>query len=171
MTRIRIRTLSSGINEYLPKAAIVTFTPWAGYGKHLVVDDEKIIFPDPFDVKIDGKAVQEIILRPTNQFWCWKIEVKGDKKPDFAKYYVVPDADVLDFEDLVEVDPKTFAAVTLPPTTQQLIHDSNEVLQSVLERTVTATVDPDDTNVLLLTFPVYMQSKTQPNLLVLPVGE
>ena len=97
-----------------------------------------------------------------------KQEEQNDKKK-LTKYVSIPDQTEVDFADLVVVDPKTFVPVDVPPNTQQLLEEANDVLTEVKSRTVTAYPDPNDPGALILSYPLYLLDENDSHILVLPV--
>lgn len=170
MTVILVRTLVSGITNPIPKAAKITFTPWGGYRSVTRIEDTDIIFPKPTTVDIAASGVTRIPIEATTSEWCWNVSVEINGHRPYSRFFLVPDVAEIEFEDLVEVDPKTYEPIETPSNTRQLLDEANLILESVLERTLTATVDPNDPDVLILDFPSYMLSAADRNVLVIPVG-
>jgi len=108
----------------------------------------------------DGRAA--VNLTATSPDQAWKIVEAGQIAAAATRFVqVVGDAN---FIDLLDVDPKT-----LEPTTENLA-GWQAALDEIRSRTVTATIDPENADLLILTYPAFMLDPDDPNILILPIG-
>ncbi|WP_104084261.1 hypothetical protein [Cryobacterium sp. Y11] len=116
---------------------------------------------------VDGAAAVELSTTGVNQ--AWKIE-EGGGIAGRRTVYVAVTGDAV-FTDLVIVDPATLQPlVEVPPTVAELLDESKAILEAAIARTVTATVDPADPDVILLDYPSFMLDPNDNLILNLTLG-
>lgn len=104
------------------------------------------VTPAPFDVVLLAGAA-DVTLAPTGDGWAWRVDESVDGIKDESYFVVVPDAPgPLDDADLVRVNPGTLAPHAAPEAAWWA---SLEQLR--VQAAGGFTVDPADTDVLLIT--------------------
>lgn len=166
MPRIDLRTLARELQpELVPAAATLSVQAWAGSKPFTEVAGEKVIVSPPQQVIFqDGTPSREIVLEPTLGAFCYRLTLKRSGTVLIDWYVEVPDVDEVAFGDLQQVDPATFEPVEnvlagWETTRVEVLGARDETVAAaadIRDRTMTATVDPDDPDVLILTFPAYM---------------
>ena len=116
---------------------------------------------------VAGRATVDLTVTGPNQ--CWEVAERGAIAYPQTRYVLV-DQDA-NYDDLVDVDPATLAPlVDVPPSLADLLAQAEEILETATSRTVTATIDPTDAAVLVLTYPTFMLDPDDPLVLILPIG-
>ena len=119
---VRLTTASSGAvaSGWVPADEVAAVghlecRPWApdadGARLHLEAPD-RLLLPAGFTVRlVAGEAL--LHLAPTGAGWCWQIIERTPRGK--TRYVLVPDSPtVVDYADLVDVDPLTLAATAEP---------------------------------------------------------
>ncbi|MDF2045166.1 hypothetical protein P2P98_03250 [Microbacterium sp. Kw_RZR3] len=171
---VKFQAVQAGATLMGGKVDLVSYT---------TVDGEKITFSPEVEMKlINGVLTVPVNLEPTDGSWGWSVKVSiisGRHHKTWLKGVPVrPDGVVVPFGDLPNLDPATLqptedvldAWATVRAETFQarddteglrdetltLRDEAREALAEVEVRTLTATPDPDDPTVLILTFPSFM---------------
>lgn len=148
-------------------------TYWDARGPHVQVAGEGITFPRTFTIEIiDGIPVEPIELTPTDGrhgvSWVVKDDIVGHRLERFTE---IPNVPEVDFGDLVDVDPRTFQpSASAVAAWVAAIAEVAAIRNDVLARTLTATPDPNDPGVLILTFPTFMAHPDGSSVLI-PIEE
>ena len=106
MRTVRVDLRRPDADGEAPAALVVRFKPTA---RRVLADH--IVLPDPFSVRlVDGVA--EVKLEETTPAWCWEVSEQT------IRYVAVPAGDeavVLEYSQLVDVDPTTCVPTGDPP--------------------------------------------------------
>jgi hypothetical protein len=99
----------------------------------------------------------------------WKIEESGAIQD--ARSIFVQVAGAADFTDLAPIDPLTLEPLPeVPSSVTELLSEATTLLTEVTARTVTATLDPSDPDVILMTYPAFMVDPDDGLILNLTLG-
>ena len=116
---------------------------------------------------VDGVAVAD--LSDTGADQAWRVR-EGGGIPSPVTRYVKVSGDAA-FVDLIDVDPSTLQpSESAVPAWDAVLEQVQTALDSITARTVTATVDPDDDEVLVLDFPTYQLDPDDSLILAMPIG-
>ena len=112
MTQIDLTSFVTtiGIPGEIPHEVFAIFTPWAGAGPVQRLTGASFVVPDAVRVRlVDGVPEEPIIVTPNNGEYCWRATVTSND-PDFkvTRYVTVQDVPIVEFEDLIDVNPQTF---------------------------------------------------------------
>lgn len=168
MPRLNLETLARELDiDQVPTGAKLTAQAWAGDEPYTEVDGPKVIFSPAREVTFrDGQPTRDVYLDPTAGKFCWRLEVETRSGMLLlpARFVEVDDVPEVTFGTLQQVDPATFLPVPdviagWDSTRVEVLGARDETVAAaadIRDRTMTATVDPDDPDVLILTFPAYM---------------
>lgn len=91
---------------------------WAGGGPLVAVDGASVVFPTPIVVAIVAGAPETPLdMEPTNGVCCVRWVIATENGSSYLERFTsIPSSGPVDFGDLPEVDPATFAPVDPTPT-------------------------------------------------------
>lgn len=123
MTVINITGLQTAIGTTTPiRSGKVTAQYWAGRGAYIRVEDDQIVFPTPLEIGIaDGILEQNLDVKPTGDECCLRLSIAFGALT-YERYVEVPDVPSVDLEDLVDVDPATFAPAVTTGVLETILH-------------------------------------------------
>lgn len=173
MTVITLHGLETALGSPEPlKVGRFVGEPWAGTSSHIRVDGADVEFPRQVVVAIeDGDPVTAIDLPVLPVPWKVWIEDLGRGRKTTPRYVLVPESGPVDWADLIDVDPTTFEPTDdIVTAWQAAIDEVTAIRNEVASMAVTATIDPEDPDVLILTFPSFMTGPDDDSILVLPIG-
>lgn len=173
MTTIELTVLETILGGYGPvDSGTVSATYWAGNEPYLSVVGDEVRFPSEIKVQVIDGATVPLDMVPTRGVCCVRWVVRDHRSGHrLTRYTTIPDVPAVDFGDLIDVDPATFA-----PSAEGLaawlaaIAEVQALVDQVTANTVTATIDPADDDVLLITFPSFQTDPDDGLILVLPIG-
>lgn len=117
MTKVNVRVLFESLTDTLePASGTIRLQAYAGANPRRRIDGADVVFSKAQIITVtNGEPDQEIDLVPTRGLFAWKWEIEsGDRS--FNRYTNVPSSPAeVDFEDLKDVDPLSFA-----PTQQNI---------------------------------------------------
>lgn len=175
MTRVDVSAVAREFGDApVDAVATVRVQGWAGAGPAASVDGAAVVFSPRNEVIVQGGVPgQAIDLPPTDGTFCyrWDVSMRSGSLKLPTRYTLVPESGHVVFGELVQVSPEDFqptpdvvaaweAAIGevtgLRDETAALRGETVAAADSIRDRTLTATVDPDDPDALILTFPVFM---------------
>lgn len=166
MPRIGLETLARELQpELVPAAATLTVQAWAGEKPFTQVAGERVIVSPLQEVVFRaGVPDREVHVEPTLGAFCYRVILKRSGVVLIDWYVEVANVDEVAFGDLQQVDPATFLPVPnvlagWETTRMEVLGARDETVAAaaaIADRTLTATPDPDDPGVLILTFPSFM---------------
>lgn len=114
-------------------------------------------------------GVASVVLSDTGADQAWRVREGGGIPSPVTRYVKV--AGDAAFVDLIDVDPSTLQpSESAVPAWDAVLGQVQTALDSITARTVTATVDPDDDELLILDFPTYQLDPDDSSVLVMPIG-
>lgn len=172
MTLVNLSLLETILGGYEPvTSGAVEATYWAGRGPYQAVVGEDVRFPATLKVVTSGEPVSMDMV-PTGGVCCVRWNVRNRRSgATVTRYTSIPDVPVVAFGDLVDVDPLTFEPSEAGRAAwEATLAEVQALAGQVAANTVTATLDPADDDVLLITFPSYQTDPDDGSILVLPIG-
>jgi len=128
MTLINVQALQVRLGGIVAADATVQLQCWAGDEPAVRVSGSGVVFPALETVKLRaGVPAAPIDYPPTLGTCCVKITVRCASFL-LERYVAIPEAGPVDFDDLVDVDPGTFAPSLDAVTAWQAWRDAAEVL-------------------------------------------
>jgi hypothetical protein len=143
---------------------------WAGARAVTRVDGADVTFPSQITVAIaDGSLVEVLDLPATGGVCCVRIVVSSGGK-QLIRFVEIPASGPVDFGDLVDVDPATFIPTgEVVAAWEAAIAEVAGIRDEVAANSLTATPDPENPDLLILTFPAYMEHDDGTSI-ILPIG-
>ncbi|UAW09391.1 hypothetical protein SEA_KLEVEY_33 [Arthrobacter phage Klevey] len=113
MTRIHL-LLQTPSPSGIPVAASgeVVFRPTRK--RTVVGDPDAVVLPAGFPTAIGGGGLVSVDLEPTGIDWAWEVRFAVTGMRRWTEYVAVPDAEDIDYSELVRVDPKTLEPLAEP---------------------------------------------------------
>lgn len=172
MTTVDLTVLVTGYAGFVPvTSGVVTVEYVAGARPAVAVDGDQVRFSTPLRWAIEGVPLS-IELEPTGATSCAKITVKDrTHERQLVRWVEIPATGTVAFGDLVDVDRKSFVPADPTPTLLETIDRQVEAYMAEHPGSdFTATIDPANSDVLLLTFPSHQTDPDDDLILVLPIG-
>lgn len=170
MTLVSFRLDKLGVPGEVPARAQVTITPTAQLVNR---PGDRTLIGQPLTVSLDDEGLV-LDLPGSHREFAYEVIIAGD---DYAHDVVVlvpePIDDVpLEFGLLERVDPATLVPIdAVPPSVQELFGKAERMLESIIARSVSATVDSTDPDVVRLAVPAFMLDPIDDLIVALPVTE
>lgn len=123
--------------------------------------DDFVVLPAVFDVQLVG-GVASVEVAPSEPGWVWRVSeyVAGSA----TRFVVVPDVPEIAYVDLVDVDPATLDPSMVPEAAWWAA-----LREAALG--VSAIVDPEDPEALILHFPSWQTDPADDLILFMPIQE
>lgn len=187
MPLITIRqTAPSPDGPEVPVSGIIEFTP-----SQRRVNTGGVVQARPFTIVVGDDGEATTWLAPTGPDWCWQVHEKKFGAPWTQFFVVVPDTETEAYEDLVRVDPRSFAPTAGPDpawwadleaakalaadvevaraetvenahtaagaaaTATAAASVASEARDEVVSNRVTAWPDPDNPDLIIISYPGY----------------
>lgn len=116
---------------------------------------------------VEGRA--SVDLSTTSPSQCWQVTEGGQIAGRRTRWVAVTVA--ANFTALPDIDRATLQPMeAVPPSVADLLAEATAVLEAATARTVTATVDPADPDVILLDYPSFMLDPSDNLILSLTIG-
>lgn len=111
MTTIELTALETILGGYGPvDSGTVSATYWAGIEPYLSVVGDEVRFPSEIKVQVIDGATVPLDMAPTRGVCCVRWVVRDHRSGHrLTRYTTIPDVPAVDFGDLIDVDPATFA--------------------------------------------------------------
>jgi hypothetical protein len=106
-----VLTVPESDGSLTPAAGALRFRPTAR--RTIAGTPDTVVLPAPFRVDLVAGAA-DVTLAPTSSLWVWQIDEHLTGCPARRTYAQVPDVAVLDYTDLVSVDPTTLDPAPAP---------------------------------------------------------
>lgn len=124
MRTVNIRALLTALGGDVPvDRATVTMQYWAGSGPFVRVQGADITFPPVMVVHlVEGDPEETVQLEETGDVCCVRFTARYGRFSMPDRFKAIPaGTGAVDFDDLPDVDPATFAPATPTPTLLQTI--------------------------------------------------
>lgn len=173
MTVVNLRTFWQSLGDTGEKelSGILEATPWAGRSPYTFVEDEKIVVGARTRIQICNSTPEvSIELKPTEGKFVWKLVLSFPSvNKEVSRFVEIPDVESIDWEELIDVDP-----ITYEPSEETVkaweIALSN-ILLELRNHLITAFPDPTDEDILIISYPAYMQDPDNEYIINIPIKE
>lgn len=173
MAVVNLRTFWQSLGDTGEKklSGLLEATPWAGRAPYVTTEGEKVIVGARTKVEIcDSEPEATIELKPTEGNFAWKLVLTLSSLPrPIERFVSIPNVESIDWADLVDVDPITYEpSLDTVKAWEAAIKDALLELNDAL---VFVTADPDDPDILIISYPSYMQDATNEHIINIPIRE
>ena len=173
MAVVNLRTFWQSLGDTGEKelSGLLEATPWAGRSAYVHADGEKVVVGGRTKVQIcDSVPETTIELKPTEGKFAWKLSLTlTNYSKTIERFVEIPDVDNIDWADLIDVDP-----ITYEPSLEG-IKAWEIALQNILlelrDHLITAFPDPQDEDILIISYPAYMQDPDNEYIINIPIKE
>lgn len=113
MTSVRFKfTKPTAVGLDIPIKGIIMLKPTRRYA--VDGNPDRTVLPVAFSTEVPVTGTIEIKLAPTGPGWCWELLGHDFDGYIWREYFVVPDADSVEFTDLARVDPDSLDSLEEP---------------------------------------------------------
>lgn len=173
MARVNLRTfwLSLGDTGEVALSGVLEATPWAGRSAYVETSGQNVVVGDRTRINIcDSEPNENIELKPTEGMFAWKL-VLTFQKPSLSitRYVEIPDVETIDWEDLVDVDPITYEPSSETVKAWEIA--LKNILLELRDYLITVHPDPADEDILIISYPAYMQDPDNEYIINIPIKE